>query len=152
MFDWDLFERMVEVEYQEIEPGWELDEFLDVFYYFFEQYRHKRGEEHPPLKPDQIRRILQHMPDSVDGAFFGLGAVDYPSIIDEYFKADFRGCDYRINHFMAGRVREIQYRESLRKQGNVFDSLHEAQRKLQLRKRRGRVNGAERDDDGSFYD
>lgn len=91
------------------------DEMLNVFAYFFDSYSCRFGQEHPPLRREQIRRIIQRMPffDDHRGRDVDLDAEYYPALIDSYFATPFRNCDYRINHFFSGRVREVRFYDAI---------------------------------------
>lgn len=80
------------------------EECIEVIGLFFSLYRFYRGEEHPNLKQNQLRKIMLLLPD-VD--------IDlYPEIIEAYFQKRYRaGCDYRINHFFSGKIRETLLHE-----------------------------------------
>ena len=89
-----------------------LEEVLDVFRYFFQEYERNTGEIHPPIRKAQIRQIIQIMPyPDMDGLVGGadyLYPEDYPCLIDAYFATQFWNCDYRINHFFSGKVRSMR--------------------------------------------
>ena len=85
-----------------------LEEYLSVFRYFFDRYEEERGEKHPPIKTAQLRKIMEVMP-WIEDAFIEPDV--YPDLIDSYFAAVFRGCDYRINHFFSGSIRALRQEE-----------------------------------------
>ena len=90
-------------------------ECLGVFLYFFRAYKKHTGADHPPLKREQIKRIMIKMPfyDDCQYRIADIDPAEYPVLIDAYFRTPFRGCDYRINHFFSGRVRELRMYETL---------------------------------------
>lgn len=103
--------------YRGIESPYTFNEVLDVFEYFFNAYENATGEAHPPIKKEQIARIIKVMPfyDEVPNAS---GCADiipeaYPVLIDKYFETPFRNCNYRINHFFSGDVRTLRMYEEL---------------------------------------
>ena len=116
LFDFDEFKRVAERVFPE-ECGYTLEEALTVFQYFFQKYEEFTGKPHPPIKENQIVRIALAMP-YFDLQRKGEPAVDvfpeyYPDIINQYFQTPFQNCNYRINHFFSGRIRELRYCELL---------------------------------------
>lgn len=115
IFDFDKFAKITASVYP-VSP-YTLEEALSVFRYFFTKYEKSTQRPHPPLKASQIVRIIQDMPyidhPAQRGAYVDIKPEDYPELIDQYFKTPFRSCDYRINHFFSGRVRELRFFEKL---------------------------------------
>lgn len=120
MFDFRTFERLVAQCY---EPGpYTLEEVLSVFKCYFSLYEQKTGHPHPNIKMDQIRRIIQKMPyltqkeelELRGTGFSGVFPVQYKYIIAQHFQTPYPACDFNINHFFAGRIRELRYRETVR--------------------------------------
>lgn len=76
------------------------------------------GHPHPPIRASQIARIMQHMPWIDDiGIALRLDCADilpqeYNYIIPLHFKTSYRNCDFNINHFFAGRIRELRLHEA----------------------------------------
>ena len=68
LFDFDKFADIT----ASVFPGgpYTLDEALDVFQYYFEQYEAYTGAPHPPIRAVQIERIIREMPyiDETDKA------------------------------------------------------------------------------------
>ena len=115
-FDFDWFTRLVKQVYPEEHEGlYNLNETLAIFGYFFSAYERYMGMQHPPLRTDQIERIICAMPsipgESYDDVFCP-DPEEYELMIDRYFETDYGRCDYRINHFFSGRIREIKYYET----------------------------------------
>lgn len=116
-FNFDLFSRITASVYRQMESPFSLEEVLDIFYYFFSAYEEATGEAHPGIRRDQIRQLIEIMPySSRDGAGFDskvidFSPVDYPNMIDGYFATEFAYCNYRINHFFSGQIRELRYYE-----------------------------------------
>ena len=99
-------------------PGgpYTLDEALGVFRYYFEQYEVYTGAPHPPIRAVQIERIIREMPyiDETDKAHSTMD-IDpdcYEDMIDRHFRTRYRNCDYNINHFFSGRIRELRFYET----------------------------------------
>lgn len=89
-----------------------------VFKYYFERYEQEFCLPHPRIRMQQIRDIVERMP-YVDQNDFGAYLADvefedYKDIIDQHFKTQYRNCDYNINHFFNGRIRELRYHEIMR--------------------------------------
>lgn len=59
------------------------------------------GREHPYLKPQQVREIIERLPICED---MYIEAEEYPTLIESYFNTDFNA-DYNINHFFSGTIR-----------------------------------------------
>lgn len=85
-----------------------IDEIMDVFDCYFMAYARAFLKTHPHLKLEQIERIIKKMP------YIG-GMVAEPywycDLIDQHFKTGYGKCDYNINHFFSGRIRELRYYE-----------------------------------------
>ena len=110
MFDFDIFKRIVIKEYKAIgKHPYTIDEVLAIFKYYFNSYQLYMGKEHHYLKPEQIRRIIEEMPQCDD---FDFEPQDYETLIDSYFETDFYS-DRNINHFFSGQIRELRYYEKL---------------------------------------
>lgn len=88
-----------------------------MFEYFFEAYEEETGEVHPPVRREQIQRIIQIMPyydkTGTVAGYADIEADDYPVLIDAYFRTPFRNCNYRINHFFSGAIRTLRMYEEL---------------------------------------
>lgn len=120
LFDFHMFQKIVERCY---EPGpYSLEEVLDVFKTYFLCYEEKFGRPHPNIRAEQIRKIIRKMPymekngeqlflDEVPGDIF---PCVYPYIIRRHFMTKYSGCDYGINHFFSGRIRELRERDEER--------------------------------------
>ena len=92
-----------------------LETVLSVFSEFFRSYERYRGEPHPPLKRGNIRRYILLMPYT-SGSQETAEEIDedlYPCMIESYFNAKFKGCDYRIGHFFSGDIRLLRVYETM---------------------------------------
>lgn len=114
-FNFDIFSRIATQAYQEAKTPYSLQEVLDVFGYFFEAYEAQMRETHPPIRRDQIKRIIDLMPfyDGISSSGVDIAPEDYPILIDSYFRTPFRNCNYRINHFFSGDIRTMRMYEEL---------------------------------------
>ena len=96
-------------------PGGEYtaDQVVDILQYYYRFYEMHRGEQHPRLNYSQLRNIILKLP-VVDSKYYDnkiyIEPEDYPAIIRQYFSTEYQ-CDYRINHFMSGCIREIKLYE-----------------------------------------
>lgn len=117
LFDFDTFTRVATQAYKEVDSPYTLQEVLDVFAYFFKAYEEETAEIHPPIRKEQIKRIIQTMPyydkDGMAGGYSDVEPEAYPVLIDAYFRTPFRNCNYRINHFFSGSVRTMRMFEEL---------------------------------------
>lgn len=115
LFDFEKFSSIT----ARVFPGgpYSLEDALDVFKYYFEKYEAYTGRPHPPIKASQIVRIIREMPwiseTSKFGACVDIGPFCYPPLIDKYFETRYRHCDYNINHFFSGKIRELRFYEEL---------------------------------------
>lgn len=109
-FDFDKFSQITASVYPP--SGYSLQDALQVFKYYFEQYEKHTGKIHPPIKASQIVRICQDMPYLTIGNYYpDVSPEDYKIMIDKHFETKYRVCDYNINHFFSGRIRELRYYE-----------------------------------------
>lgn len=110
-FDFDKFTEIAANVYSG--GVYSLEDALNVFRCFFARFEVFTGEAHPAIKKGQIAELMAAMP-YIDGRRSGLCDIEpeaYPEIIDRYFETPFRDCNYRINHFFSGRVRELRMQE-----------------------------------------
>lgn len=115
--DYDIFDKLVSRVYHEEEDPWTLEEYIWVFHKFFDTYRKTFSELHPHISQRQIRAIMDKMPyltcESRYNTEEDLAPEDYGPMIDRYFDMDWENCDYRINHFFSGQIREMRFYEVL---------------------------------------
>lgn len=114
LFDFDKFSEITASVYAD--GPYSLEEVLGVFGYYFEQYEAYTGAPHPPIRASQIEHIIQEMPyiDETDKHHSTMD-VDpdcYEPMIDQHFQTRYRNCDYNINHFFSGRIRELRFYET----------------------------------------
>jgi hypothetical protein len=112
-FDFEKFADITASVYPQ--SVYSLQDALSVFRYYFEQYEKHMGKPHPPIRASQIVRICQDMPYIFPD---GEGIEDvtpdgYYAMIDKHFRTKYRRCDYNINHFFSGRIRELRFFEEL---------------------------------------
>lgn len=114
-FDFEKFANIAASVYPQSE--YSLQDALRVFRYYFEQYEKHLGTPHPPIRASQIVRICQDMPyisqEDRGGYCEDVSPDDYCAIIDKHFSTHYRHCDYNINHFFSGRIRELRFYDEL---------------------------------------
>ncbi len=79
-------------------------DIITVFQWYFLNYEKYMQKQHPNLKDDQIVKIASKMFDEYD-------VEDYGLMIRKHFLTKYRSCDYNINHFFSGRIREMRHHE-----------------------------------------
>lgn len=119
LFDFDKFTISTKLAYRRCEASrYSLDEVLQVFKYYFDTYEIIFNEAHPMISINQIIRIIEKMPcvladDYESGNFLDISLEDYRKIIDQHFNTKYNGgnCDYNINHFFSGKIRDMRFYE-----------------------------------------
>lgn len=113
-FNFNLFSAIAAPAYPEDCP-YTLEQCLNVFRLYFEAFEDHMGRPHPPIRREQITRIMQEMPciemEDRGGSLEPLDPEDYPLLIEQHFKTQYQRCDYNINHFFSGRIRELRLYE-----------------------------------------
>ena len=65
---------------------------------------------------ERIERIIREMPyiDETDKHHSTMDVAPdcYEPMIDQHFQTRYRNCDYNINHFFSGRIRELRFYET----------------------------------------
>ena len=117
LFDFGRFSKIAASVYND-NNLYSLEDCLHVFRCYFEKYEEFTGRVHPPIRASQISRIMQDMP-YIDEAPSPMPTKDwtpiqdlepdfYPLLIQLHFKTKYRNCDYNINHFFSGRIRDLR--------------------------------------------
>lgn len=112
------FERFVIVASSVYPEGslYSLQEMVFVFKCYFKAYEQYMGRPHPQIKGAQIARIMGVMPwvceEDMGGYNRGVEPDEYEDMIARHFETKYRACDYNINHFFSGRIRELRFREA----------------------------------------
>jgi len=113
-FDFSRFEKIAASVYNQGNP-YTLPECLTVFRWYFQTYEEYMGHPHPPIRASQIARIMQDMPWIIEedkGGYYPDIPIElYHDLIRLHFKTKYRRCDYNINHFFTGRIRELRFHE-----------------------------------------
>lgn len=82
-----------------------------MFRLYFQEYEDCMGRPHPPIRTEQIARIMEKMPyiDQLGkGGLANLESEDYQNLINLHSKTSYRCRDYDINHFFSGGIRELR--------------------------------------------
>ena len=114
-FDFERFRNILRLVYADDLTSYPFDEVNNVFFQYFSAYEDHTGRPHPPIRAEQIRKIVGRM-DSWDDDFSRTMDVEpyqYEYLIPQHFKTKYRRCDYNINHFFSGRIREMRYYDYL---------------------------------------
>ena len=115
-FNFELFNMLCERVYKKIEkPVYSLDDVLEVFGHYFRVYEGTLKEVHPPIRSEQIERLIKAMPfiDDCHGSVADISPEDYEALIKKHYKTKYRNCDYNINHFFSGDIRLLRFYEEL---------------------------------------
>lgn len=114
-FNFDLFSKIAARAYKEGNP-YSLEDCLGVFRIYFQEYEKHMGHPHPPIRAAQIARIMRIMPwiceDDRGAVASDIEPGWYSDLITLHFKTKYRRCDFNVNHFFSGRVREMRAYES----------------------------------------
>lgn len=116
IFDFDKFANITARVFPD-DVGYSLGDALSVFKYYFERYEEHTGHPHPahPGRPDRADHPA--MPWLCETSKFSscveLEPFCYPPLIDKHFATKYRNCDYNINHFFSGKIRELRFYEEL---------------------------------------
>ncbi len=119
IFDFDRFIVSAKLAYRRCpNPVYTLEEVLQVFRYYFDTYEYIFGKAHPIISLKQIAGIINKMPyvldDSIHKEQADIDPVCYEAIIDQHFNTQYNcgNCDYNINHFFSGKIRDMRYYET----------------------------------------
>ena len=123
MTDFDKVKRQIIMEYFSLYGNdgrgysWDLEDCINVFRYYYRQYKRTFKQDHPHMKNKTIRRIIEALPyiddDTMRNKEEDLEPGQYPALIKAYFNQEFDGCNYSMAHFMSGRIRLLRYYEEL---------------------------------------
>lgn len=115
IFNFEKFKRIAVKAYRKVDnPIFDLEEVLIIFEWYFYRYEQMRREPHPPIRTEQVERLIEEMPycEGMSGDLLELYPEDYAAMIEQYFKTRYRNCDYNINHFFSGQIRSIKLYET----------------------------------------
>lgn len=126
-FDFSIFERQLESIYKKNPTSfcWGPRHTAPIFGIYFECYKVITGRDHPRLANENVKRIIDNLPNAYDAdnsKEFDLDPYEYDELIPMYFEQDWDdGVDYHINHFMAGNVRAKLYYTLEKKRDQIYD-------------------------------
>ena len=113
-FNFKLFSVLAAKAYRNLgSSDYTLSEVLAVFEYYFSRYEAEREEAHPNIRMEQIERIIVIMPSLDDAGNRDIDPEGYEVLIDKHFLTQYRNCDYNINHFFSGDIRQLRLYEEL---------------------------------------
>lgn len=113
-FDFDVVCEQIRQAYEEMEDyPYSEKEVETIFKTYFKYYRKYRGREHPKLSTENIRQIMNKLPyiDENHGCTQDIEASQYEQLISKHFRTKYEDCDYNINHFVSGRIRDLRFFE-----------------------------------------
>ncbi len=111
------FLAFVRAAYNEVGCSpYSVDDVLCVFAMYLRAYRENMKNEHPIISMEQIKRIIRVMPyldnEATNASREQISVSDYEKIIPRHFETKYRNCDYRLNHFFSGKIREFRFYEA----------------------------------------
>ena len=89
--DPDLFNR----------NGWDLEAYTTTILYFFISYKNTFKVKHPYLSVNKTKDVMLKLSND----YYKLSPEETIYFIDEYFKTNYKNCNYSILHFVAGDIR-----------------------------------------------
>ena len=120
LFDFDRFTITAKLAYRRCAKStYSLEDVLSVFRHYFETYEFTLHKVHPMISVNQTARIIEKMPQLEEAGLGSLSATEmppycYPTMIDQHFATTYSDdCDYNINHFFSGAIRNYRYSETL---------------------------------------
>lgn len=116
MFDRAIFQRNLAKAYshcRERNAGTllDLEESFEIFIIFFDEFERQTGTEHPFLSTANLERFLLKLPFTAEGE--ELDETAYRDIIPLYFHQHYKNCDFRVTHFLTGKIRDNLIRKIL---------------------------------------
>lgn len=117
-FDFEHFTIGVNLAYKRCISSYSLEDALNVFRTYFEIYEAVFNQAHPRINVNQIARIIENMSFFTvsiggDESLIELAPEDYRPMIEQHFMTNYGRCDYNINHFFSGQIRNLRYYETL---------------------------------------
>lgn len=116
LFDFEKFQKILEHIYPECSTSFSLEDTKNVFLQYFRTYEGCTGHAHPPIRAEQIKRIVERMDSWEDGLSRTVNVFpfQYEYLIRQHFRTKYRHCDYNVNHFFSGKIREMRCYDSER--------------------------------------
>ena len=110
LFDFERFKPRIKLAYRNCTNcPYSIEEVTEVIAYYFDTYEYIFDNPHPVISLQQLTDIIRKMPE-VNGLY--IEPENYPPMIDQHFATDYGGCDYNINHFFSGLIRENRFYEA----------------------------------------
>lgn len=81
--------------------GWSLEAYITTILYFFGLYENTFDAKHPYLSVDKTKEVMLKLSND----YYKLSPEETIYFIDEYFKTNYKNCNYSILHFVAGDIR-----------------------------------------------
>lgn len=134
MLDFEQFKRTIMIAFRKAETWYTLEDVIKIFRYYFETYEYMQRTAHPWIKLEQVQRIINAMPyvkkvygtngafdiepdgSMPDDEYMSIEPEWYPDMIDRHFCTPYEKCDFNINHFFSGSIRELRLYEVLNSQ------------------------------------
>lgn len=114
-FDFTRFSEVAASVYNEGNP-YPLEDVLEIFREYFREYELHMGHAHPAIRASQVARIVLDMPwifqNALSPQYADIAPDQYKAIIRRHFETKYRRCDYNINHFFSGKIREMRFYEA----------------------------------------
>lgn len=133
MFDFERFTTAAKLAYRRVDgSAYSFDDVLHVFRFYFLTYELVMETAHPAISIAQIARIIEKMPyllikdddppadnppyegggNDDEARWIDLSPEEYELMIDQHFVTNYARCDYNINHFFSGKIRDNRYYET----------------------------------------
>lgn len=110
------FIKGIEWIYKLCKTSYSLEDTIKLFELYFAAYEHFTEEKHPVINVGQVKNIIENMPflcvGNCEDNVLDISIEDYQLMIPAYFMTHYKNCDYHINHFFSGKIRELKYYES----------------------------------------
>ena len=90
------------------------EEVIDIFVFYYEEYKKHMNTDHPILSNKNIKKIIEELPlcdDTSSNDYIELFPDLYPDMIKKHFETNYQNCDYNILHFISGSIRALRYYE-----------------------------------------
>ncbi len=93
-----------------------LEEVVDIFVFYYEEYKKHTNTDHPILSNKNVKKIIEELPlcqDTPDNSNYPIELCPdfYPDMIKKHFETSYQNCDYNILHFISGSIRALRYYE-----------------------------------------
>ena len=114
-FDFDIVIKQIKSVYPSLGEDYPYseEEVAAIFETYYKYYRKYMGCEHPNLSTENIKQIAEKLPyvDDSHRCIQDIEPTEYEELISKHFRTKYKNCDYNINHFVSGYIRELRSRE-----------------------------------------